>query len=127
MRRPHKVGSRPPGDCVGDSRPEGSICGVPQLPPGGWQPTRHIVIPAQAGIQTLRVIAVPLDFDFRRNDGYSGRSYKVSSQRVGSRPPGGCVGAADQKALYAEYRSCRPAVGNLPFDSGSSGSRLMPE
>jgi len=29
----------------------------------------HIVIPAKAGIQTLRVIPVPLGSGFRRNDG----------------------------------------------------------
>ncbi|MCL2005087.1 MAG: hypothetical protein FWG73_02885 [Planctomycetaceae bacterium] len=31
-----KVGSRPPGDCVGAAD---SKCGKPQLPPGGRQPT----------------------------------------------------------------------------------------
>ncbi|MCL2005983.1 MAG: tetraacyldisaccharide 4'-kinase [Planctomycetaceae bacterium] len=47
------------------------------------------------------------------------RPSAAESHKVGTRPPGGCVGAADWNAQNAEYRSCRPAVGNLPSAPGS--------
>jgi len=47
---------------------------------------------------------------------FQGKSQETGrTTQVGNRPPGGCVGAADWMAQNAEYRSCRPAVGNLPY------------